>query len=81
MAATLRSTTLKPAANGGWRAEVAIADNNDISLAQEALSLVVMVPPLGENPSLIEIHRAALHRARAAIDECIRALAPSPSAD
>jgi hypothetical protein len=81
MAATLRSTTLKPAANGGMRVEIAIADNDDIALAREALSLVVQVPPQGENPALTDIHRAALHRARALIDEAIRALAPRQSAD
>lgn len=79
MAATLRSTNLRPAVNGGWHVSIAIADNDDISLAQEALSLEVQVDRLGENPALTEIHRAALHRARAVLDQCIAALAPRSS--
>jgi hypothetical protein len=37
------------------------------------------VDRLGENPALTEIHRAALHRARAVLDQCIAALAPRSS--
>jgi hypothetical protein len=81
MAATLRSTTLKQAANGGWRVEIAIADNDDIALAREAMSLVLDVARLSENPSLTGIHRAALQQARAIIDQCIAGLAPRPAAD
>jgi hypothetical protein len=81
MAATLRSTTLKPAADGGLRVEIAIADNDDIALAREAMSLVVGLARLSENPSLTEIHRAALQQARAIIDRCIAELAPRLSAD
>jgi hypothetical protein len=79
MAAKLRSTTLKQAADGGWRVSIAIADNDDMELAQEALSSEVVVARLSENPSLTELHRAALLRTRAIIDECIAALAPRPS--
>jgi len=77
MAATLRSTILKQAANDAWRVEVAIADNDDIELAQESVSLVVTVDGLGADPHLKELSQAALRRTSAIIDECIKSLAES----
>jgi hypothetical protein len=81
MAAAIRSTTLKPSPDGGLSVEVSIADNADMALAKEVLLLAVRVPRLSANPSLTDIHRATLHRARAAIDKCMRALAPAASDD
>ena len=76
MAIEILSTTIKPAGGDDMRVEILLSDNANIEHAGEVMSLAVRVPRQGENPSLDDIRRAALRRARTAIDECIAALAP-----
>lgn len=73
-------TTVIPAGDAGMRVELLLSDNVDIEHSQEHVSLIVRVPPLGENPTLQEVRQAALRRARALIDECMRGLAPKSPA-
>jgi hypothetical protein len=76
MSSQIQKTTVQSAVNGVHRVEIAIADRADTENAREAVTIVAAVAG-SENPSMIDIQRAALSRARALIDESMRALQPA----
>jgi hypothetical protein len=75
----IQKTTVLSAVNGVHRVEIATADRADTENAKEAVTIIAAVRG-SENPTLIDLQRAALNRARALIDESTTALEPPKSA-
>jgi hypothetical protein len=75
----IQKTTVLPGETDALRVEITIADTSDIIDAREAVTLIAVVQG-SENPSLIDIQRLAVNRARDLIDEAMRALAPRQAA-
>jgi hypothetical protein len=75
----IRRTTVMPAGDADMLVEILLSDAPDIDKSQEHVALTVKVPA-SENPGIQEVRHKALRRAQYAIQECIDALAPSPSA-
>ncbi len=74
----IQKTTVVSAASGAWRVEIAIADTADTARARDVMTLIAVVQG-SENPTLSDLQRAALNRARVLIDESTAALAPAES--
>jgi hypothetical protein len=75
----IQKTTVATEPSGELRVEISIGDMLDIDAAREGIRFVAVVPRGGENPALSSIQIAAMNRARALLDQEIRALAPSTS--
>jgi hypothetical protein len=72
----LRKTTVATEPSGELRVEISIGDTLDTDEPRQGIRFAVVLPSLGENPSLSEIQTAAINRARRELDACIQSLRP-----
>jgi hypothetical protein len=74
-------TIVEVGPSGELLVEISIGDTLDKDGARQGIRFAVVLPSMGENPSLSAIQIAAINRALVLLDETKAALAPRTSAD
>jgi hypothetical protein len=72
----LRKTTVTTVPSGDMHVEIAIGDALDKEGAEVGIRFAVVIPRMGENPTLSEIQTAAMNHVRRELDACIQSLRP-----